>query len=209
MKSRLKCLFIAATVFFSAGFLRAALSANYPAIFGELAALIDGDELGPVEMVRGGWLATKYFAPAAEGLEFNRARFVAARTAGQAGISGLFLAQYGTPAHHQLVCRTLETDRIKRAMMNRIFGTEEAFFQSLENGQYLQPLMDVLPSTAGSRALLRLFIQSKDPLVRRAGLFWGHWFADGDYWRAVREMATKDPDSVNRACAIRLLKGSS
>jgi hypothetical protein len=209
MKSRLKCLFIAATVFFSAGFLRAALPANYPAIFGELSALIDGDELGPVEMVRGGWLATRYFAPAAEGLDFNRAQFATARSPGQAGISGLFLAQYGTPSHHQFVCQTLETDRTKRIMMSRIFGNEAAFFQSLENGQYLQPLMDVLPSTAGPRALVRLLIQSKDPLVRRAGLFWGHWFVDGDYWRSVREMAMKDSDPVNRACAIRLLKRAS
>lgn len=190
------------------GIVLAALPENYPAMFSELSAMIDGDELGPVEMVRGSWLATRYFAPAAEGLEFNRERFAAARTPGQAGLSGLFLAQYGTPAQHQFVCRTLETDRTKRAMMSRIFGTEAAFFQSLENGQYLQPLMDVLPSTGGPRALLRLFLKSNDPLVRRAGLFWGHWFADGDYWMTVREMARNDPDAVNRACAVRLFRSA-
>lgn len=188
--------------------MRAELPGNYAETFGELSALIDGDEMSPLEMARGGWLASGYFRTAADGLDFNRARFTAAHTAGQAGLSGLFLAVHGRPEHHQVVCRTLETDRTKRAMMNRIFGTEAAFFQSLENGEYLQPLIDALPSANGPRVLLRLLIQSKDPLVRRAGLFWGHWFADGDYWRSARDMALKDQDAVNRACAIRLLKRS-
>lgn len=206
MKFRFTCRIVVATVLLSAGFARAALPGNYAETFSELSAMIDGNELSPLEMVRGGWLTPGYFAPAAEGLEFNRARFAAARTAGQAGLSGLFLAVHGRPEHHQFVCKTLETDKTKRAMMNRIFGTEAAFFQSLENGEYLQPLMNALPSTAGPRSLLRLLIQSKDPLVRRAGLFWGHWFADGDYWKSAREMAAKDSDAVNRACAVRLLK---
>jgi hypothetical protein len=206
MKLLFKFRIVVALVLYFAGFAQAALPENYAETFSELSAMIDGDELSPLEMVRGGWLTPGYFAPAAEGLEFNRARFAAARTAGQAGLSGLFLAVHGSPEHHQFVCKTLETDKTKRAMMIRIFGTEAAFFQSLENGEYLQPLMNALPSTAGPRALLRLLIQSKDPLVRRAGLFWGHWFADGDYWKSAREMATKDLDAVNRACAVRLLK---
>jgi hypothetical protein len=207
IKSRLKFLAVAAALAFSsAGTAFAVLPGNYPAMFSELSALIGGDEVTPVEMVRGGWLATQYFAPASAGLEFNQARFTSARTSGEAGLSGLFLAVHGRPEHHQFVCRTLETDKTKRVMMSRIFGTEAAFFQSLENGAYLQPLIDALPSITGPRALLRLMIQSKDPLVRRAGLFWGHWFADGDYWKSVRETALKDSDAVNRACATRLLK---
>ncbi len=206
MKFPCKCLIIAAAVFLSAGLVHAELPADYAETFGELSALIDSTEPGPVGVVRGGWLAAGYFRAAAEGLEFNRGRFAAARTAGQAGLSGLFLAVHGAPEHHRLVCKTLETDRTKRAMMSRIFGTEAAFSQSLQNGEYLQPLIDTLPSASGPRALLRLMIQSKDSLVRRAGLFWGHWFADGDYWKSAREMALKDPDAVNRACAIRLLR---
>lgn len=207
MKSGSKLLAVAAALFFfSVGTAFAGLPGNYPAMFSELSGLIGGDELNPVEMVRGGWLATQYFAPASAGLEFNQARFAAARTSGEAGLSGLFLAVHGTAARHQFVCKTLETDRTKRAMMSRIFGTEPVFSRSLENGEYLQPLIDALPSAAGPRALLRLMIQSGDPLVRRAGLFWGHWFADGDYWKSVRGMALKDPDAVNRACAMRLLK---
>lgn len=148
-------------VFLSAGFACAALPENYSETFYELSSLIDGDESGPVEMVRGGWLAPGYFATATEGLEFNRDRFMAARTAGQAGLAGLFLAVHGTQANHQFVCKTLETDKAKRAMMSRIFGTEAAFFQSLEKGEQLRPLMNTLPSTGGLRALLRTLIRRK------------------------------------------------
>ena len=195
-------------VFLTANFASAVLPENYPAMFSELAMLMDGNELGPGEMMRGGWLASRYFSTDAEGLDFNRERFAAARTEGQAGLAGLFLAVHGTQTQHQFVCKTLETDRTKRAMMSRIFGTEAAFFQSLENGDQLSPLLETLPSTARLRLLLRMLIQSNDSLTRRAGLFWGYWLADGDYWKSVREMAAKDPDAVNRACAIRLLKGS-
>ncbi len=206
MKFRFKYLPVVIAVLLPAGFSPAALPENYPATFSELSALIDGDELSPVEMMRGGWLAPGYFAPSTEALEFNRQRFAAARTTGEAGLSGLFLAVNGTAAQHQFVCKTLETDQTKRRMMSRLFGTEEAFFQSLENGEPLRPLMNALPSTVRLHSLLRIFSQSKDPLVRRAGLFWGYWFADGDYWQTVRTAAAQEADAVNRACAQRLLR---
>jgi hypothetical protein len=195
-------------IFLTANSARAVLSGNYPAVFSELSALIDSDELDPGQMMRGGWLATRYFSAAAEGLKFNQERFVVAQTAGSAGLSGLFLAVHGTQTHHQFVCKTLETDKTKRILMSRIFGTKEAFFQSLENGEQLSPLLETLPSTDRLRLLLRMLIQSKDPLTRRAGLFWGYWLRDGDYWKSTREMTAKDPDPVNRACALRLIKGS-
>jgi len=208
MTIKYKCRICAVmAVLLVASFAHAALPGNYQEMFYELSEWMDGDALGPVEMMRGGWLATQYFSPAADGLNFNRERFTAARTSGQAGLSGLFLAVHGTQEHRQFVCKTLETDRIKRGMMNRIFGTEAAFFQSLEGGEYLRPLMSVLPSTNGLRSLLRMLMQSSDPLTRRAGLFWGYWLVDDVYRKAVREMASKDPDAVNRACAARLLRG--
>jgi hypothetical protein len=206
MTVKLKCwryVFIAA--FLAAQVAHAVLPTEYPAMFSELSGLMDSDEISPGEMLRGGWLATRYFSTAAEGLEFNQSRFMAAQTAGTAGLSGLFLAVHGTQTHHQFVCKTLETDKTKRVLMSRIFGTEAAFFQSLENGESLSPLIETLPSTDRLRLLLRMLIQSKDFLTRRAGLFWGHWFPDGEYWKTVREMAAKDPDAVNRACAQRLL----
>lgn len=208
MKFRFKYRPVFVAAFFCAGVVRAALPADYAETFRELSALIDSAELSPAEILRGGWLATGYFRTAAEGLEFNRGRFAAARTAGQAGLSGLFLAVHGRPEHHQFVCRTLETDKTKRAMMNRIFGSEAAFFQSLENGDDMRPLMNTLPSTSGLRSLLLMFTRSQDALTRRAGLFWGYWLADGDYWKSVRKTAVEDPDAVNRACAIRLLRTS-
>jgi len=195
-------------VFLAANSACAVLPGNYPAMFSELSALMDSDELDPGQLMRGGWLTTRYFSAAAEGLEFNRSRFAAAQTAGSAGLSGLFLAVHGTQMHHQFVCKTLETDKTKRILMSRIFGTEKAFFQSLENGEQLSPLLEALPSTDRLRQLLRMLIQSKDPLTRRAGLFWGYWLRDEDYWKSAREMTARDPDPVNRACALRLIQDS-
>ncbi len=207
MTYRLKIWFCAvAAVFLVTDFACAALPKDYPGLFYELSGLIDSNDLGLVELIRGGWLAARYFAPAEDGLDFNQARFTMSRTAGEAGLSGLFLAERGTAAHHQFVCKTLETDRMKRNWMGRIFGTEGAFFQSLENGEDLRPLISALPSTTGLRTLLQRLHRSPDVLVRRAGLFWGYWLADGDYWKMVREMTKKDLDVVNRACAMRLLK---
>ena len=206
MTVKMKCRhYVFLAVFLAAQVAHAALPPDYPAMFSELSGLMDSEELGPGGMLRGGCLATRYFSTAAEGLEFNQSRFAAAQTAGTAGLAGLFLAVHGTQVQHQFVCKTLETDKTKRVLMGRIFGTETAFFQSLENGESLSPLIETLPSTERLRLLLRMLIQSKDFLTRRAGLFWGHWFPDGEYWKTVREMAAKDPDAVNRACAQRLL----
>ena len=209
MTAKIKCWTGAfLVVFLAVNSARAVLPGNYPAMFSELSALMDSDELDPGQMMRGGWLTTRYFSAAAEGLEFNQSRFVVAQTAGSAGLSGLFLAVHGTQMHHQFVCKTLETDKTKRVLMSRIFGTEKAFFQSLENGEQLSPLLEALPSTDRLHQLLRMLIQSKDPLTRRAGLFWGFWLRDGDYWRSAREMIARDPDPVNRACALRLIQDS-
>ena len=197
-----------ATVVFMAGVVCAELPANYAATFGALAKRIDGPQLTPVEMVQSGWQATRYFAPGIEGLPFNRDRFEKSQTPGSAGLSGLFLAVHGTPVYHRFVCKILETDRSKRNLMRWLFGTETAFFRSLRDGAQLGPLMNALPSTQGVRSLLRMLIHSKDSLTRRAGLFWGSWFADAGYWTAVRTLATNDSDAVNRACAQRLLKAN-
>ncbi len=190
----------------SVGVAHAALPGNYPATFSELAGLIDSETMGPMEMVRGGWLATGYFATAANGLAFNQSRFAESRTPGEAGISGLFLAVHGTPTHHQFVCKALETNSLKRKWMRGVVGTEAAFFRSLDECEYLTPLMNALPAKSGVRALLKRFRQSPDALVRRAGLFFGYWFADVEYWQSVRNIALKDADAINRVCAVRLAR---
>ena len=199
---------VLATVFLTSSVVSAALPTDYQQTFNALAQRIDGGQLTPLEMVQSGWQAARYFSTGVEGLPFNRDRFECARTPGSAGLSGLFLAVNGSSVYHQYICKLLETDRSKRMLMFRLFGTEAAFFQSLRNGEQMRPLMNALPSTNGIRSLLRRLIRSKDALTRRAGLFWGHWFSDAEYWKSTRSMAAKDPNSINRSCAQRLIKAA-
>lgn len=85
-----------------------------------------------------------------------------------------------------------------------VLAETRRFFKQFKRAAKLQPLTSVLPSMAGLRAQCRLLMQSRDPLTRRAGLFWGSWIADAGYLWGVNYMATKDADPVNRACAARL-----
>jgi hypothetical protein len=197
--------FCAATIFLAAGIVRAELPQGYSEMFDELSALIDGGVLGPMEMVRGGWLATRCFASADEGLEFNRKQFIDAESLGQATVSGLFLAMHGNSRDRLFVRSELETNLVKRKWLWLTVGTEEVFFKQFNNSVKLQPLTRTLPSTDGLRAQCRLLMQSSDPLTRRAGLFWGSWLADDGYRWAGNHMATEDVNPVNRACATRLL----
>jgi hypothetical protein len=206
MRVRFIVWFCAAAVFLAAGAVRAELPQNYPEMFNELSALIDGGVLGPMEMVRGGWLATRCFAPSDEGLEFNREQFIDAESPGQTTVSGLFLAMHGDSRTRLLVRSELETNLSKRKWLWLTVGTEEAFFKQFNNGVKLQSLTRALPATDGLRTQCWLLMQSSDPLTRRAGLLWGCWLADDGYRWAVNHMATEDVNPVNRACAIRLLK---
>jgi hypothetical protein len=205
MGFRFKWRVFASAVLMLAGAAHAVLPAGYSAMFDELSALIDGGDPAPSEMLRGGWLAARYIAPAAEGLAFNRARFAASASPGQAGVSGLFLAVHGSPEDHQLIRRVLETEPQKRSWLARSFGTEEAFFHSLESGSAWSPVLSALPSAGRLMELLRVLSKSPDPLVRRAALCWGWQVADAGYWEWVRATAVRDADPVTRACALRLL----
>ena len=205
MMVRLRVWFCVAVVFLGAGAVRAQLPQRYPEMFDELASLIDGSVLGPMEVVRGGWLATQCFAPADDGLKFNREQFVDAESLGQTAVSGLFLAMHGDSQTQLFVRRELETNLSKRKWLWLTVGTEDVFFKQFDTGVKLQSLTGMLPSTVGLRAQCRLLMQSSDPLTRRAGLLWGSWLADDDYRWAVNYMVTEDASPVNRACAIRLL----
>lgn len=202
MKSKIG---VAVAIFLLGGIACAALPPTYEQTFFELSALIDGETPRPAEMLRGSWQAVSYFMVARKGLGFNRVHFLEARTPGEAGLSGIFLGVHGAPAHHQILCNTLETDRRKRSWMAFFFGTEEAFKRTLQEGETLRPLVSILPSTTGVRSLLKRLRGSRDGLVRRAGIFCGYWLADADYWHSVRDIAEQDADPVNRACAAQLL----
>jgi hypothetical protein len=188
-----------------AGSARAILPLEYRQMFGELSAMADGTQLTPGQIMNGSWMCIQYFAPADERLEFNRAQFMSAVSPGRAAVSGLFLAIHGDPRARLALRSELETNRLKREWIWMNLGTEEVFFRNLLEGAKYQPLTRALPSVDGLRIQIRILMNSKDALVRRAGLFWGSWLADDGYRWGAGQMAESDADPVNRACAGRLL----
>ncbi len=183
----------------------AAPPAGYQQMFRELSAMADSAQLTPARIMNASWLCIQYFAPAGERLEFNRAQFLTADTQGGAAVSGLFSAIHGDSRIRLTVREELETNLQKRRWLWMNVGTEEIFFRNLVEGSKFQPLTRTLPSADGLRLQIRMLMNSKDALVRRAGLFWGSWLADDGYRWGAGRMAESDADPVNRACAARLL----
>ena len=48
-------------------------------------------------------------------------------------------------------------------------------------------------------------MESKDVLVRRAGLFWGFWVPNATYWQVVGRWTKNEPDPATRRMAAYLL----
>jgi hypothetical protein len=184
----------------------AAPPAALPGDLDELARLLDRNEHSAIDLARGGFLAARVLAAGPPALPLVRPRFERAATPGEAAIPGLFLAVHGTPQHRDLVQRELERSCLKRSWLSAMVGSEARFAESVEEGRAWQPLLRVLPSLGGVRALTLQLAGSRDALVRRSGLYWGFWIADDAYWSAVRQSSARDPDPATRRIASWLLR---
>lgn len=178
---------------------------DFPATFASLAGLVEQEELGPMEMARGSYDATRFFAVGPDGLPFVEPRFLSAATLGEASVAGLFMTVWGRQPQLDTIRREMESNPAKRRWLYAMVGTEEYFFDSMETGAMYQPMLRLLPSVGGTRALSMQCLRSRDPLVRRAGLFWGFWLADDAYWKAVRALSETEKDATTKRLALRLL----
>ena len=180
--------------------------ANFFDTYNKLSVIVDDEDPDPMDMARGGLLATQFFSVGPAGLPKAQSWFSTAPTRGRASMSGLFLAIHGRPEHLSFVQRALETDRQKRSWIYEMVGTANNFNLSMENGEMWQPFLRVLPKTDGCRTLAANCMKSRDPLVRRTGLYWGYWFATSNYWTQARAVAARDPDPLARQMATYLLR---
>ncbi|OQW96424.1 MAG: hypothetical protein BWK77_04755 [Verrucomicrobia bacterium A1] len=180
------------------------LPADFPAVFEELASLVDQSEVSGMDMARGSYLATKYFRTGPVALPYLQGRFSAAHAPGEASMAGLFVTIHGKIEELYALRKELETNQQKRRWVYDICGNEENFFVSMENAEIWEPLTALIPSTSGPRNFAICCIHSKDPLVRLAGLYWGYWMQDATYWKLARQCAATDPDPAVRKIASRL-----
>lgn len=184
----------------------AEVPSDFSATFDRVAALVDREALGPVELARGSLDAARLIAVGAPGLPLTEPRFLQAETFGEAAVAGLYMTTWGGSAHLAAIRRELEKNAQKRAWLHQLVGTEEVFLAHLASGGTYQPLIRLLPDVGGARALTMLLMRSGDPLVRRAGLFWGFWLADGTYWSAVRALAKTERDRTTLRLVQEVLK---
>lgn len=182
------------------------LPADFHETYQVLAGLIDREALGPMDMARGTYDATRFFAVGAAGVPPLEERYRKAATLGQASVAGLYLTVWGRQRQFDLIRAELERNEAKRRMIYGLCGTEPLFFSALESGANYQPLLRLMPSVGGTRTLTRQLLDSSDALVRRSGLFWGFWLADAAFWKRVKDMAQSDPDPVTRRVSARLLQ---
>lgn len=194
----------------AAALLTAAAAAAPPADFADnyvkLSAFLDQEELSPLDVAEGSLRAARFYAVGLPGLEPTRRWFHAAPTCGRASAAGLYQVVHGSSNDLMGVRLELETSKLKRGWLYAMVGTEQRFEAALMNGKSWAPLSRVLPATTGCRTLAVMCLRSRDPLVRRAGAFWGYWFADAPYWGYVRRLAAGDADPVTRKISANLLK---
>ncbi len=184
----------------------AEVPADFAEAFARVAALVDRETLGPMDLARGSMDAARLIAVGAPGLPLTEPRFLQAETFGEAAVAGLYMTTWGGSAHLASIRRELETNARKRAWLRQLVGTEEVFLAHLASGGTYQPLIRLLPDVGGARALTMLLMRSGDPLVRRAGLFWGFWIADGTYWNAVSALAKTERDRTTLRLVQEVLK---
>ena len=183
----------------------ATLPADFATTFSQLATMVDAEDLNPLELARGSFDASRYFAVGTAGVAQNAAWYRQARSFGQACVAGLYVTVWGQPADLEAVRRELEGNRSKRVWLQQMLGTEAQFFTSVESGRDWAHMTSLLPSLGGTRRLAHLCMESRDALVRRSGMFWGYFLADPAYWAKLKALWQSDGDVLNRRIATRLL----
>jgi hypothetical protein len=172
----------------------------------ELVDLAGERPWSALQWTRGIYLGTRIFRFGAAGVPFMRGEFAGAADSDHAFLSGVYVTLCGAPADITSVRTELEQNRRKQVWLQKAFGDAAALSHTMEQGEAWRPALRYLPPVDGVRRLAMSCLQSSDPLVRRAGLYWGSWAADAPYWAAVRGRLKADPDNLTRRFAAFLLR---
>lgn len=182
------------------------LPSDFPQVFDQLSELAAQEELDLIDWARISYLAPRFFLVGPEGVPYTFARFKSAQTPEEGFLSGLFVATEGGSGYVLSIRKELETVKTKRVWLHQMVGTEKAFKESIEGGKQYRPALQYLPSPVGCRNLSMRCMESNDALVRRAGMYWGYWFANPNYWTIVQRWAVRESDPLTRSMANYLLK---
>lgn len=179
-------------------------SSDIPDSFSELVGLLNQNDLTLADWARATCLASSYFAGGPAGVSSSFNHFLKSSTPAEAVLSGVYVATHGTSKYRFAVRNDLETNKVKRVWLNEFLGTEKDIRCAMEFGVEWQALIQCLPSMSGCQAFVTGCIRSKDPLVRRLGLYCGYWIPSINYWELVKQQGAGDQDTLTRWFALYL-----
>ncbi len=180
-------------------------AAQMEPLWNEWGELVKARPWGATHWARGTYLGLRLFGFGAAGVPFAGSRFARTASPEEAFLAGVFMASCGGDTERRFIRGQLETNPLKRQWLQASCGTGVALSNAVEEGEDWQAAARALPSPAGCRALTLECMASADPLVRRAGMLWGYWLADANYWTALKRAAERDADSLTRRFAAFLV----
>jgi hypothetical protein len=175
-------------------------------ILDELVVLSRRAEWGAGETARATYLVLRICQKGRSAVPYVRQRFLAATTLEDGFLCAAFIALHGKTRDMLAVRTEFETSENKRTWLRELVGNEKAMTDSLRRSQRWREIPTRLPITLRGRTLAALCMQSSDPLVRRAGLYFGFWLAGESYVKELRRMASRDTDGMTRRYARYLYK---
>lgn len=167
----------------------------------EMVALVRRPKWGSGETARATYLALRVSSRGRPAVPYVRQRFLAARLPEDAFLCAAFVAVHGGMRDFLVMRKSLETEASKRAWLESIVGNEKMMTASLRSGARWRDVPGRLPVAGRGRTFALVCLRSSDPLVRRAGLYFGFWLRDDAYASALRELAIRDPDGLTRRYA--------
>lgn len=172
----------------------------------DLVPMIKQAPWGAAEWTRGIYLGIRLMSFGIDGIPPMRQTFARTANSEAAFLSGAYLAVHGGRKERAFVRKELESNPKKQTWLKGLVGDAKALSAAMRSGSEWQPAIRQLPSTSGCLLLAKECMLSRDPLVRRAGLYWGFWLADRQYWKMAAKLSASDADPLTKRFAAALIR---
>ncbi len=175
-------------------------------IWNDLVPLIQQAPWNAAEWTRGIYLGIRLMSFGPNGIPPMRQTYNRATSSEAAFLSGAYLAIYGGQTERTIIRKDLESNPKKQTWLKALFGDAKALSTAMQSGAEWQPAIRQLPSISGGLRLAKECMLSRDRLVRRAGLYWGFWLADQQYWKMTAKISKTDVDPLTKRFATALIR---
>ena len=168
--------------------------------FSELMSILRTTDKPQLSQAKLLYLIPKILAAGKTPVPYLKTRFLASGDPNEVIISGAYIIIYGTDTDQKWIRTDLETSKRKQHWLNQLVGSPRQINASIQEGASWQPVLQRIPATR-IKSFARLCMKSEDPLVCRAGIYWGYWFGGAGYWKELQRLAEKSGDPMARTLA--------